>query len=372
MGAPQPPFPGLQCEKCGAAVAPGSTSCPGCGAPVAVPAPAPAITPAMPPAPSAVSPPEPEKASIWVLVKLLVVPLAAALVTALEERNAPPGRGIGFWIGLMVIPTLIAFVVVRFKPAKKIRTFSTVFFLVGFMGIGSMLISHMQELGAGPQKTPKEIAQEAAGVKPVTESGSPSQRKVDGLMREFMADLLAARKKHDAAAAPLEPVLSTLYTAESFSSRKQMEDTISAVKQVLVVDQEMMDKFLRLPQEMKARVDASELSSSDKADFMRGFQQGYGSLEIITDYRDLRSTEEQWSAATVDLYTFALEHASAIKIKDKRIVIANEDLLTQFNAKFDDSRALQQKIVEGNKRLAAHQSETMQKTGISKSDLGLK
>src|SRR6516165_6177933 len=102
--------------------------------------------------------PEAQKASVWIAVKLLAVPLAAALLTALEES------GFGYWIGLMVIPTLVALLVVRFKPAKKMRTFSNVFCLVGLIGIGSMTTSHMQDL-ASQQKTVKQIAQEAAGIK---------------------------------------------------------------------------------------------------------------------------------------------------------------------------------------------------------------
>jgi hypothetical protein len=319
----------------------------------------------------AVTGPEREKASIWIPVKLAVVPLVAFVVTGLAERNAPPARAIGFWIGAMLFPTLIASAVVRFKPAKRMRTFSTVFCLVGVIGLGGALTS-MQDRFGGQQKTPKELAQEAAGTKPVTESGSPSERKVDRLLREFMGDILAARKKHDGDAAPLAPVLATIYTAQSFSGKQQMEDMVAALKKILEIDEEMTGKFERLPQEFKARLDASDLDSSDKEDVMRGFQKGYGSSEIPAAYREIRSAEEHWEAASVDLYTFALLHASAIKVNDQKIVIPDADLRAQFNAKLNQSRDLRKKVHEGNQRLAALQAAASQKTGIDKNDLGLK
>jgi hypothetical protein len=272
---------------------------------------------------------------------------------------------------MMLLPTLIALAVVRFKPAKRMRTFSTVFCLVGLLGIGGTATQHEQDL-ANEEKTTKKIAQEAAGIKPVTESGTASEQKVNRILREFLADIIAARKKHDVDAAPLEPVLSTVCTAPSFSSKKQMGDVITALNSILEIDGEMMNKIQRIPQDMQARVDASDLDPSDKEELMRGVQKGYGNSEIVATYREVRSAEEQWVAATVDLYTLASRHASRIKIVDKQIVIANEDLLSHFNQKFKNSHDLRKRLEEANQRLAKQQTAAMQQTGLSKSDLGLK
>jgi len=313
-----------------------------------------------------------EKASIWIPLKLLSIPVGAGLVAALAARHAPPGEAIGYWTGLMLLPMLIALAAVRFKPAKQMRTFSTIFCVIGLVGLGSTLSSVIQNLPSAPQKTPQEIAREAAGTQPITVSGTASEQKVDRVLREFIGDILAARKKHDADAAPLGPSLASIYTAQSFSSKKQMEDVVAALKKILQVDGEMIDKFQRLPQEVRARVDVSDLDPSDKEDVMRGFQQGYGESRIVDTYRDVRATEEQWVAATVDLYTFALQHASNIKTTDKKIVITEGDLLNQFNAKLKTSRDLRRQVDDANNRLTTLQATAMQKTGISKSDLGLK
>jgi hypothetical protein len=233
-----------------------------------------------------------------------------------------------------------------------------------------MLVSTLNDFSR--QKTPQEIVREAAGTKPVDDKGTPSKREIDRLSREFISGVLEARKKHDADAALVAPALATMYTVRSFDSRQHMDAVTAAVKEILRVDNEMADKIQRWPQETKARVDASSLNQSDKEDFMRGFQEVYGNSEILTLRRDLQLTEEQWAAASIDLYTFASQHATGIKTNEKEILIADSTLLSQFNAKFKNSRDLQKKLDEGNQRLTAMQAATMKKLGISNSDLGLK
>jgi hypothetical protein len=54
------------------------------------------------------------------------------------------------------------------------------------------------------------------------------------------------------------------------------------------------------------------------------------------------------------------------------VSFANDDLLSQFNEKFKNSRELQKQLDQANQRLASLQAAGMQQSGISKSDLGLK
>src|SRR6266436_5622787 len=109
MGAPPPPVPAMQCEKCGAAIVPGTAFCVGCGAAASLAASLSSYTPsALPLSPSApdagagpapgvvVSPigyvagaPERQKFSFWVPVKLIATPVVALLATLYMERGAP-------------------------------------------------------------------------------------------------------------------------------------------------------------------------------------------------------------------------------------------------------------------------------------------
>jgi hypothetical protein len=385
MGAPPPPVPAMQCAKCGATIVPGTAFCAGCGAAVisasSLPAsltsaaplsgpdtaagPAPAV--AVPPAGYVAGAPERQKPAIWIPMALVAVPVAAFFVALYAERGAPPARAFGHWIGLMLLPTLIAFISVKFRPSLKMRTFTTVFSLAGLFcvlaGVSGQMSRHA--------KTPQQIVKEALGKEPVDNSGTPSEREIARISREFFADMLAARKKHDAEAEALTPVLSRLYSAPSFANKQSMSDAAAAVGQIMEVDGVMMDKLQNLPQDLKARVDASSLGQRDKEDFMRGVQLGYGNSELIALYREVRTRERAWATSTIDLYSFASMHASGIKISGGTIVITDRKLLGDFNIKIKNSRALHRQLQDTNSRLLAAQAANMKKFGLTKSDLGL-
>lgn len=304
-------------------------------------------------------------------LKLLSVPVAAVFVTIVAESNAPAGEAIGYWFGAQLVPLLVGLIVVRFKPLRKIRTFSTLFCCVGLVGLLFVFFGSVQERLARHQKTVREIVKEAAGTKPIENTGDSSEQAMDRVSREFLSDILAARKKHDADATALQPVLATLYTPGSFQSRQHMENMIAAVRKIEQVDGEMAEKLQRWPQETRARLDASGLSQQQKEDYLSGFQKAYGSSDVMAAWREVHSIEGQWATATVDLYTFASQHARGIKTNSKQILIADKSVLSPFNARFTNSRDLRNKLHQANQRLATIQSLNMQKLGINKADLGL-
>src|SRR5258708_30680621 len=86
------------------------------------------------------------------------------------------------------------------------------------------------------EKTPEQIMKEALGKAPVDNTGTPAEREMARINREFIADMLATRKKHDADAAALGPALGTLYTASSFANKRSMGEAAAAVKKILDVD----------------------------------------------------------------------------------------------------------------------------------------
>src|SRR5258708_14774182 len=100
MGAPSPPVPAWDCEKCGVAVIPGTAFCAGCGAAVLPAAPLPSSTPVpdavagpagvvVPPAGYVSWAPERQKFSFWVPGKIISVPVVAGLAPFYMERGAP-------------------------------------------------------------------------------------------------------------------------------------------------------------------------------------------------------------------------------------------------------------------------------------------
>src|SRR5262249_43718832 len=101
-GQSNPTEPTLQCRTCGAAMAAGNAFCRACGSPVAVsaPPPPPIAAPLGPESPVQLPPqtsaqPLSEKASMWIALKLAVVPIAAGFVTVLDTRDSPE-RAVGY------------------------------------------------------------------------------------------------------------------------------------------------------------------------------------------------------------------------------------------------------------------------------------
>jgi hypothetical protein len=308
---------------------------------------------------------------MWTTFQLASVPIAAVISTGMADRGADPAEAVGYFIGMMLLPILIALAAVGFKPRRKLRTFSTVFCCVGLLGAAATMSSTLRDLSS-PRRTPRELVQEALGTKPAPETGSLAEREMGRLVREFIGYMRAARSKHDTDAAAVAPFLANLYTAQSFSSVKEMQNMIGALKQTREIDQEMAQKVQRMPQDLKARVDASRLNASDKEDFMRGVQRGYASSDIIKIYGEVGDAEERWVVSSIDLYSFALQHASGIKTSGNRILIADQKLMGQFNEKLHNSRDLRKKLHEANQRLFSAQAAAMQNMGITNGDLGLK
>ncbi len=220
------------------------------------------------------------------------------------------------------------------------------------------------------EKTPREIIQAALSTKPIDETGDSSERAAMRVNRELVAGMVAARKKHDADAAALGPVLITLYTPASFQSMKKMGQAIAAVNKVNEIDGEFSNKLDHYVDDARALVEASDLTAQEKEDYMIGMQRAYITSDSLAAYHDVRSAEEQWRAATVDLYNFALQHAASIKVKNRQILLVGKSLTDQFNARLKNSRDLRSKLRDANQRLVSAQTAGMKKLGIDKSDLG--
>src|SRR5258708_20665512 len=106
MGAPPPPVPAMQCEKCGAAIVPGTAFCAGCGAAVVPASPLPSSAPVpdavagpagvvVPPAGYVSVAPERQKFSFWIPVKLIATPGVARLAPFYIDRGAPGSEAFG-------------------------------------------------------------------------------------------------------------------------------------------------------------------------------------------------------------------------------------------------------------------------------------
>lgn len=263
----------------------------------------------------------------------------------------------------MILRTLAASLFSKFRSSFARRTFSAALVIAVLVGPSSVF---------GAQETPTgDRAKELIGLKPLGSNASEAEREMVRVNHEFLNDMLAERRKHDSAFAELQPVLAKLYKAESFSNKQQMQDIITALKKVLDVDGAMIGRLEHSPEEMRKRLDNSKLGAKDKNDVMEGFQNAYGGSELMDLYREARNREELWISTSIDLYSFAMQHAENISIREGEITIAGHELVGQFNVKLKNSRALRQQLRETNERIGAVRAEKMKKLELTNSDLGL-
>lgn len=263
----------------------------------------------------------------------------------------------------MILRTFAASLFSKFRSSCDRRTFSAALVIAVLLGPSALL---------GAQETPTgDRAKELLGLKPLDRNASETEREMVRVNQEFLNDMLAERRRHDSALAELQPVLAKLYTAESFSNKQQMQDIITTLNKMLDVDGTMIGRLEHAPEEMRKRLDNSKLGAKDKNDVMNGFQDAYGGSELLDLYREARNREELWISTSIDLYSFAMQHAENISIRDGKITIAGHELVGQFNVKLKNSRALRQQLRETNEGIRTVRTEKMKKLELTNTDLGL-
>jgi len=252
----------------------------------------------------------------------------------------------------------------KFRFLFAFRIISVVLVIASALGFCLLL--------AAQETTPTaDRTKQAIGLKPLRANATPAEREAVRLNHEFFNDMLAERRKHDAALAELQPVLARLFMPESFANKQQAQEIIDALKKMLDIDGAMTETMEHAPEEYRKRLDNSKLGAKAKNAVMQGFQRGYGSPELLGLYRQGRSREVLWVASSVDLYNFAIQHAGNISLREGKLTIAGDELVEQFNLKVKNANTLREQMHETNEQMRVTLAERMQKIGVTNSDLGL-
>ena len=275
-----------------------------------------------------------------------------------------------------MILTSVVSSIVLVRKGERLHRFSyrflwTAIVISGLSAIGRLPMPQTFSDDA-MQKRMSEIAREAAGTKPVDDSGTPQEREMRGIMRDFFRAVFNDRKQHDADANVHALDLASLYSAKSFSSKAAMKKTMLAVDGINGVDKEFSRRFQLRIDEMRRRMEASTMNASEKREFLKGVDQGLANSNALKQRRELMATEDDWVRATDDLYAFALQHASQIKAVGKQIVLSDNQVKQQFDQRFSQSRDARKKLEAGNQQWQSQRERKMNGLGLSESDLGLK
>lgn len=365
MGAPQGEV--RRCTICKSILNSDAAFCPNCGVPVQEPSSA--LQGRTVQSAQAVTPPS-ELSNAWPSIRILLAVALAYFLSWETYGGSVSAEQFGYCLGSLLIPFLIAFCVARRDAAERLQTFSK-----WFLGSAAavLLITH---LGAKPGAPPpeqftREILKEAVSNKPTNESGTVEEQRVRTVAAEVVRELLDARKQHDIESAQYDHEIARLYSADSFASKEQMRKTIDAVDGRDHVDGQLEELFRTLPAFAQRKVDASDLSSYDKEQFMIGVKKSYANSELIGAWDSAQRVEDEWTHSIDGLYEFAIQHANQIRIVKHNIVIKDEHLREEFNSQLSKCQGLGKQLRAATKKINEMKKSKMSALGITNEDLGL-
>jgi hypothetical protein len=305
--------------------------------------------------------PQPPKASgtkgIWSFLALLVIFTVAflpAIAAAMRgDINGLPEL-IGFGLGSLLIPAIIAAVICR----KDQTRFPKVLFYSFFICY-ALTSANRNRVTEPPEGTDKHIGEILREVMSSTPANPTNTQPYDAAIRETFKQMLAAKKSYETATANID--VTGVYQPESFSNNAAMRKWMDDARVLNAADQKMLRAWESMPQILQTQINASSMSSSDKQAVMRGFEGSFNAGALMPRLK----TSVEWSASLSDLYGFALENSSHIHVKGDRITIADDAVRDQFNKKQEASQTLLQKVQDFNRAYKAQQEQTAKRFGLT-------
>lgn len=281
-------------------------------------------------------------------------------------------RLLGYWMGSLLIPFVIAYLIGGRKNSRNSLRFSLWFVILGFtLPTLSSIGSRGWHTPSNPKAWVAARIKEAAGTVPVSQATRPADSEMEALARDAMREMLDYRKQYDAKLVAFNDGLGKLYSAESFSNAEAIQRSADSVNGVVLLDLEMSKHIQQWPDSMKARIEKSSASEAQKKAFVDGFTRSFANSDVLSARERAMQAESEWADATLDLYAFALQNRARIQVRDDQVVISNRRVRDAFNEKLQRSQALQDAVVKVNSELEQLQNTRLKDYGLSKKELGI-
>ena len=349
----------MQCPNCTAQTAPGQSICPQCSADL-IP----------PPPPAATSPtPRPIRFALIVLILLCSIALIA-WSTFISYRRDVAAEALGYFLGSLILPFLIAYAIAGAKRRRNGLWFALSFFALAILTSFSTLVGLNKKSLADLPKA--EMLETLAGVRPLPSDASNDDKQTVAATVAVFADLRQLNENYTRKQAELAPEFPKLYVPEAFASRTALEHCRSVVQQKLALDEHSSKKLHQLPQTIQALLQKSTLSQKDQLDFLTSFQNQFGSSDVMKSHEVMITTEEKWANATTDLYDFTLQHLSQITAKKTTLVISSTAVKTQFDTRYAIAVKLRNDFNTSARSFTETRTNYMNSQGIKPSNLGMK
>lgn len=356
----------MTCGLCGRENPEEAKFCYACGRPLGVEG---AQTTAPPPAVPPIVPtvgPQAASTIAWVGIATVIV-LAGFVSFRLPGGDAsnPGAYQIGRWIGMLLLPCLIAYAIAGRQKVRNWNRFAVWFCALTVLWVGVTYVGQHPRETAGQRMS--RLAREALGAQPMRPS-TGTDAQVDSAIRNMFRQVVQLNREYLKKADTLDrSELDHLYAADSYIDSERIERMITQLEAVLVLDAEQEENLKKVLVTARSEVQAVYLTESQKQAFLRGFDGAVDRVMVVR--KQTVEAERTWIEASEDLYRFALENHSVIQVKGDRILISNDQALTQFNDKLQHAEQARKTFLAKQKEAEAKFAQFQSESGINPADV---
>jgi hypothetical protein len=213
------------------------------------------------------------------------------------------------------------------------------------------------------------MLKELIGAKQLEDNLPENEKEMANAARALFADMDTFRKSQEEQLGALQKDLGQLYTSESFSSTAAMQKSVNAADKKLSLDRISSAYLERMPELVKAHLDQTKLSDTDKEKFLTGFMSKFGNSAFVSAWQQMMAVESNWAQSAGDLYEFSLQHASQIVVTRDGIGIGNDAVREKFNAKLTWSEELRENYLAAAKKADEVRTAGLKSEGLTPADL---
>ena len=307
---------------------------------------------------------------IVVVILLAVLYTVAAPVPPLPNAEQTVGFRAGRLIAVLLLPWLVAYPVAGRRKARNPNLFAGLFCGIALFLLIANIAGSLPEGSFTPESTDQKISRlmrEAAGLQGVRKSFFP-ESKTDTKLRELFKQIIVINKDYQAALDKLDlSSVSKLNTPESFRDPDSVGDALRQLRAAYDLDARQEQRMRQVLDDFRRGFD--DLSSSDRDSMLKGFNDG---LQKTMPIRERAvSSEKAWVDSLDDVYSYARYHHSQFELSGGQLLISDEGVRQQFNTRIHTMNATRQEFLQAKSDFDHLQSQTLQKTGITRDQTGL-
>jgi hypothetical protein len=303
---------------------------------------------------------------------LVIVFLLAGLVGILRpvdpgDAGFVAGQHMGVLFVLIGLPLLIAWLVAGRKKARHPNRFVLIFCLIaGFFTLANAVT--LLDLEA-PEARFARLMREAAGVQPESHRGFGRRRHFDDQVREQYRKLLLQNRQYADTVKQMDiSRVKQLNTAAAFVTPEVEQEGLSQLHALYDADAGEEQKVRAIMADLRQVLESNASSASEREAMLRGFDNS--SSTQFGKRQEALDAEKAWVDAEDDVHAYAGAHRDVITMLNGHLIISDEAVRSEFNAKIDAQEEKRKAFVKAQEEFSQSQAVSIKKMGLSDKDLG--